>query len=179
MAKLFVAADLPEDAVAALVRLQPPPAHGVRLPAADQTHLTLHYVGEADLERTGSALAAVDVAPVSLDFEGVGRFDSADSAVTLWAGVKPGKELLGLHSAVAEALSGVGFRPESRPYTPHVTIARCGPGSDGRIADEFLARNGAFSLGAVRVSSFGLYSSAFVANAPVYRRERSFRLRKD
>lgn len=177
--KLFVAAELPEEAVASLIRLQPPPAPGVRLPAADQMHLTLHFLGETDHDRTSGALAAVSLAPFSLKLDRVGRFDSPDGATTLWAGVALNDALRSLHGAVAAALASEGFRPEGRPYTPHITVARCGPGSDVRIAEEFLAKHGAWSLEGVRISAFGLFSTAFVANAPVYRRENSYPLRPD
>jgi RNA 2',3'-cyclic 3'-phosphodiesterase len=170
--KLFVAAELPADTIAALIGRQPPAAAGIRLPAADQIHLTLHYIGESDLERIAGALAPVRISPFSLKLEGVGRFESQDGATTLWAGVTMNDELRSLHGAVAAALAPVGFRPEARPYTPHITLARCGPGSDSRIAEGVLATHAGWSLDSVRITSFGLYSTAFVANAPVYRRER-------
>lgn len=174
--KLFVAAELPADTVAVLIGLQPLPAAGVRLPAADQIHLTLHFIGESDLERMAGVLASVRVPPFSLKLEGVGRFESQDGATTLWAGVTMNDGLRSLHQAVAAALSREGFRPEARPYTPHVTLARCGPGSDARIAEGVLAKHTGWSLDPVRITSFGLYSTAFVANAPVYRQERQVRL---
>lgn len=176
MPKLFVAADLPSDAAAALVRLQPSPDQGVRLPTADQFHLTLHFLGEADLERVAGALASVRAARFSVKLDGIGRFDSPDGAITLWAGVAMNDGLRGLHGSVAAALSPLGFRPEGRPYSPHITLARCNPGSEVGFVSEFLAKNSAWSMDSIRITAFGLYSTTFVANAPVYRLERTFRL---
>jgi hypothetical protein len=42
------------------------------------------------------------------------------------------------------------------------------------VVDEFLSRHAVISVPAVPVARFGLYSSASVGNAPVYRCERSF-----
>jgi 2'-5' RNA ligase len=176
MSRLFIAIDIPEDATAELVRIQPVSTVGVRLTEPGQMHLTLHYIGEADAVRTAEALRTVAVLRFSLTFEGVGQFPSAGGAVTLWAGVRESPELLRLHAATALALAGVGFQPEARRYTPHVTLARCEPGvADGAVA-EFLARRAAFSLPGVPVEGFGQYSSAFAGDVPVYRRERSYPL---
>jgi 2'-5' RNA ligase len=176
MPKLFVAVDLPAGVTAELALLQPSRAPGVRLVRPGQMHLTLHFLGRAPIERTAAALEAVEVAAFCLAFEGVGLFPSAGEAVTLWAGVTPSPALVGLHEAVAAALAGEGFRPEARPYTPHVTLARCGPRAAARVIDEFLAQNEGFALPAVTVTGFSLHSSTPAGDAPVYRRERSFRL---
>jgi 2'-5' RNA ligase len=176
MPKLFIAVDLPAYVTAELALLQPPRTAGVRLARPGQMHLTLHYLGRAGVERTAAALEAVEAPAFPLTFEGMGRFPSAGGAVTLWAGVVGSPALLGLHGAVADALAGEGFRPEARPYHPHVTLARCGPKVTGWVVDEFLAQGEGFSLPGVRIAGFSLYCSSLVGGAPVYRRERSFRL---
>jgi 2'-5' RNA ligase len=177
MPKLFVAVVLPDVAAAELVALRPHPVAGVRPAQPDQMHLTLHYVGEAEVERTAAALGAVTAASFPLILEGVGRFSSADGAVILWAGVRETPELLGLHAAAAAALAEVGFRPEARRYAPHITLARCGPETPPGWVEDFLAYQKGPSATAVAVAAFGLYSSAFVNAAPVYRLERLFPLR--
>lgn len=140
-------------------------------------HLTVHFLGEAEVERVSSALATVVVPPFTQPFAGVGQFPSAGGSTTLWAGVLAAPGLLQLRSAVATALAPVGFRQEDRPYTPHLTLARCDPGFPTRVIEDYLTVNSRFSLPAVAITAFGLYSSTFVADIPVYRREREFALR--
>jgi 2'-5' RNA ligase len=82
-----------------------------------------------------------------------------------------------LHAALAEALAPEGFRPEERPYSPHVTLARCDASVADGVVEDFIARNRRFALPAILVSDFGLYSSVTVDGAPVYHRERLFALR--
>jgi len=82
-----------------------------------------------------------------------------------------------LRTVVATALAGTGFSPETRPYNPHLTLARCDPGFPASVIEEFLRIHSRFELSAVPIMKFGLYSSTFVANVPVYRRERGFPLR--
>ena len=176
MPRLFVAVDLPAAATAELARTRPPPMAGIRLVEPGQMHLTLHYIGEASIERMAAALQAVAVPAFSLTLEGVGQFPPAGKAATLWAGVRDNAELLELHAAVAAALAVEGYRPDTRRYSPHITLARCKPVVPAAVVAEFLARHAALSLPGLPVAAFGLYSSTSVGDATVYRRERSFPL---
>ena len=176
MPRLFVAVGLPTSITTALARLQPPPSAGIRLTPPAQMHLTLHFLGEANLERMASALERATVPAFSLAINGLGRFSSAGGAVTLWAGVRATPELLAAHAAVAAALASEGFQPEARPYTPHITLARCAPEAPPGTVEAFLAQHAGISLPAVPVTTFGLYSSRSLADVPVYECERSFPL---
>jgi 2'-5' RNA ligase len=139
-------------------------------------HLTLYFLGPANAERTAANLRAVEAPAFPLEIEGVGQFPSAGGSVMLWAGVRASAGLLGLHAAVSAALAAEGFQPEARPYNPHITLARCEPGVPPGLMAEFLDRHRAFAPPVFPAASFGLYSSTFVGDAPVYRRERSFPL---
>jgi 2'-5' RNA ligase len=165
MPKLFVAIGLPAAATAALERIQPPPSAGIRLAEQNQMHLTLHYVGEADVESIAVALEVLAFQRFSLTLEGVGQFHSSGGAVTLWAGVRENADLLGLRTVVAAALAESGFRPEARRYAPHITLARCEPGAATDLTAEFLARQTAFRIADVPVAAFGLFSSTLVGRS--------------
>jgi 2'-5' RNA ligase len=174
--KLFVAVGLPVAAAAELAVIQPPRIAGVRLAALGQMHLTLHFLGPANAGRTAAALRAVEAPAFPLEIEGIGQFPSAGGAVTLWAGVRESAGLLRLHAAVAAALAAEGFQPEVRRYSPHITLARLAPGVPAGVVAEFLDRHRAFAPPLFPAAGFGLYSSTFAGDAPVYRRERSFPL---
>jgi 2'-5' RNA ligase len=180
MPKLFVAIALPDATACELARLRPLPMTGVRLVEPAQMHLTLHFIGEAEVDPMANALQGVAVHAFQhafqLAFEGVGQFPSAGGAVTLWAGVRKSADLLALHSALADALAGQGLHPESRPYAPHVTLARCEPTVPASVVDEFLSSHCEISVSPMTVAQFGLYSSNLVGVGPVYRCERSFPL---
>ena len=176
MPRLFVAIGLPASATAKLALIQPPPAAGIRLSRPEQMHLTLHFIGEADFERMATALQTVTAQAFPLTVEGVGQFPPAGRAATLWAGVRNSPELRELHASVAIALAREGFRPEARRYTPHITLARCGPMVPAVVVAEHLARHAAFSLPEMPIAEFGLYSSTLGGDGPIYRRERSFPL---
>ena len=176
MTRLFVAVDLPDVVKSELVALQPPNAAGIRQVAPAQIHITLHFIGDAQVEPIATALQAVVLPQFSLSLEGVGHFESSRGDVTLWAGIRESAELQNLHAEVGAALVAVGFRPETRPYTPHVTLARLRSDAAGGVVDAFLSRHANFAFPAIPICGFGLYSSRFVDKGPVYRCERAFPL---
>jgi 2'-5' RNA ligase len=176
MTSLFVAVDLPAAMTNALVALQPPESRWVRLTRPDQMHLTLQYIGAGETGRFASALAGLQAPAFSLAVEGVGQFRSADGAVTLWAGVRESADLLQLHALVGTVLSREGFRPEARPYVPHITLARCDAALAASEVDGFLERHATLSLPPAAITSFSLYSSEFVNGVPVYRADQIFSL---
>jgi 2'-5' RNA ligase len=50
----------------------------------------------------------------------------------LWLGVDGGKALVGVHAALAEALTAAGLSVEDRAFRPHLTLARVRRGAVGR-----------------------------------------------
>lgn len=176
MARLFVAVDLPEEITAELARMQPKPMSGLRNVKADQMHLTLHFIGEAEVAVVAAALAPVTGLAFELVLDGVGRFPPAGKAKVLWVGLRENAELVNLHDRVGKALVAAGFPIESRAYAPHITLSRCGYKVSAEAVEQFLARNRGFSTGAIPVMGFALYSSTSTDEGPVYRREKLFPL---
>jgi 2'-5' RNA ligase len=111
-----------------------------------------------------------------MTLSGVGRFPPTGSASVLWVGIEANQALTQLHQAVGSAMGQVGFQPESRAYTPHLTLARCERWLCGDVVAEFLECHRELSLGPVHVREFVLYSSTLGASGPVYRAERRFPL---
>jgi RNA 2',3'-cyclic 3'-phosphodiesterase len=175
MTKLFVAADLPPDVLRTIERSLPVALPGIRMSDPGQLHLTLHYIGEADLDSVRGALQSVVAEPFAHTVRGVGQFDGAKGSKVIWAGVELSDALNRLHEAVARALSAVGFVPESRPYSPHITLARCDASVSPEVVDAFSAAVGPLDVTGM-IESFTLFSSAIVDTIPVYTVEATFPL---
>jgi 2'-5' RNA ligase len=171
-----MAMEVPTATAAELVRVQPTRMPGIRQVEAAQMHVTLHFIGELDPVALTDDLQKVSLPAFEVRLEGVGDFRSPNGAITLWAGVRKSPELLALHTAVADVLRRNGIATEGRPYTPHVTLARCKPDVPEYVVTEFLARHRTFLPPAVPVVCFGLYSSTSVDGVPHYECLRSFPL---
>jgi 2'-5' RNA ligase len=174
MPKLFIAITVPTNVGADLAQLQPPATSGIRLVAPEQMHVTLHYVGTANLDALAATLQPIAVDAFTLDFADVGQFSSADNSTTLWAGVRASSELLGLHEQIAAVLKRDGYSLDARRYSPHVTLARCEPAVPAQVVTDFLSRNADCLFTRVAISGFALYSSTMMNSTPVYTLERHF-----
>jgi 2'-5' RNA ligase len=107
---------------------QHPP--GMKWVATESIHLTLQFLGAVPDERVADVKAAVASAaaasaPLHLEVRGAGGFPSARRARVVWAGVggdvAPLQELV---AALGRLLAPLGFPPEARAYSPHLTLGR-------------------------------------------------------
>ncbi len=111
------------------LRLQ---SHGDRLrwSAPQSWHITLQFLGKIEQERYDCVVAQLrqlHSPAVSIQLQEMGFFDRAG---IFFAGVKLTPELLALQQNVISATVLCGFTPETRPYHPHITLARS-KGKDG------------------------------------------------
>ena len=128
--RIFIALDIPADVRAGLTkymeraRLLAPEARWARV---EGLHVTLKFVGEASEARVDemkTALASVKAAPFVMHFTGVGFFPNPNAPRVFWAGVDGGDHLPRLASTIDVALEKLGFPRETKPYHPHLTLAR-------------------------------------------------------
>ena len=138
--RLFVAADLDDAARAAVsgavsrLRAQSErdrdgSTRGVSWVDARNLHLTLHFlgeIGEARLPALMDALApALEFDAPRIGLAGWGVFPPRGPARVIWLGVAAGAgALASAHAVVGARLRSAGITPESRPFSPHLTVGR-------------------------------------------------------
>jgi 2'-5' RNA ligase len=131
--RLFVALELPDPVHREIERLvlrlqrELPRARGVR---PEGVHLTLCFLGETDGRQLTPLLEAIRLAfgrhpPLRLRVAGGGTFPAGRPARVAWLGVEAPAELAELQADVSRAaVFAAGIQPESRPFHPHLTLAR-------------------------------------------------------
>ncbi len=153
------------------IGLRPPPAvrrlllsvrHGVdgaRWQRDEQLHLTLRFLGAVPMDRTAAverALRELTGEPLHLSVSGVGRFGRHGSGGILWAGLAPSPRLQALRRNLDERLADIGHPPESRPFVPHLTLARLHRQDDTAA---FVAANAGLSSPPFVISGVILFQS--------------------
>lgn len=180
MLRCFVAIPLPDSTKDRLVAAQPPAAPGIRLVGRDRMHLTLHFLGEIDppdIDAIRNSLSSVKSPPFTIDIRGVGRFPPRGRANVLWAGIENSPALVALHKSIGAALfAAIRFRPERRPYAPHLTLARLNPTVPSDTVASFLREQDAFHVPSVPMDRFALFSSVLAKSGPQYQEEAVFPL---
>lgn len=111
-------------ALAALTGKHLPPGSG-RPVEARNLHLTLAFLGSVDgtfRECAERAAAAIAGAPFELALRRIGHWPRPK---VLWSAPESTPDaLIGLVTALRNALIPCGHAPETRPYSAHVTLAR-------------------------------------------------------
>jgi 2'-5' RNA ligase len=94
---------------------------------------------------------------------GIGCFPNSRRPRVVWAGIAdPAGRLTCLQSAVEEALGSIGFTPEARRFTPHLTLGRINRRTsrqDAALVGHIVAGSSPAELGAVTVVNFNLIRS--------------------
>ncbi|MGO4107806.1 RNA 2',3'-cyclic phosphodiesterase [Paenibacillus sp. YAF4_2] len=123
-------------------------------------HITLHFIGDTSIstipdikQAMTEAVSESNVFP--LELSNLDIFGRKDQPSVLWLGLKEiPKSLLQLHNKLGQSLhSAIGFTPETRPYRPHVTLARkyaanetCTPEKLQSLSSPFLQHQTTFDV---------------------------------
>jgi 2'-5' RNA ligase len=147
--RLFYAVPVPEEArrqVAELMaRVQSVVGDGrarIRWVRIDGLHLTLRFLGQTAVERVPGLERSLDevaraVTPFEVTMSGAGAFPDIARPRTLWLGIERGADrLAALADGLADAAKADGAELATRPFAPHLTIAR----TDGLRAGGAAAR---------------------------------------
>jgi len=130
--RLFIAVNLPpgeQDRIAAATRQLRDGGLPVRWVAPDAYHLTLKFLGEVS-PPVADALTEVvrDVAlrhrAFPLRLRGTGVFPNLRRPAVWWIGSEPSAPLSALQRDVERAVAPLGFEPEQRAFSAHLTLGR-------------------------------------------------------
>ncbi len=130
--RLFIAIDLPEGWRELLAKPQQSIGwlgHGVKWVDPKSTHLTLKFLGETapNLLEEVKVRAAESVAQFpafTMRMRGTGVFPEPKKPRVYWAGIEAPQTLLDLQVNLEQAMEELGFEPEQRAFSPHLTLAR-------------------------------------------------------
>jgi len=93
-------------------------------------HLTIQFLGNVPEDQVSALVNVMQhsvngIYPFRLDLGGVGVFPSAERPRVFWMGISGNTAILfRLQRQVQEGLSKIGFMPEKRRFSPHLTLAR-------------------------------------------------------
>jgi 2'-5' RNA ligase len=95
----------------------------------ENVHLTLKFLGQTDDAQRLAVTAAMRAAarrhgPHVVRIKGLGVFPSERAPRVLWVAVKRCDPLLALQRDVEAAVEPLGWPPEGRAFSPHLTLAR-------------------------------------------------------
>jgi 2'-5' RNA ligase len=187
----FIAIELPEELKQGLSRLQ------ARLKSVSQPwvkwvdpysiHLTLKFLGNVGLDRLGEIAKAIkeateEISPFYLEVGNLGVFPNSRRIQVVWVGISGEvKQLARLQQRIEASLAHLGFACESRPFTPHLTLARVRDRASSEARQELgqAIANASLEMNyVIKVNAISLMKSQLTREGAIYHQISSVRLRK-
>jgi 2'-5' RNA ligase len=132
--RVFIAIELPARACDAIQKQtsrlrQTLGSDFIRWVPCQNMHLTLKFLGDTAVTHLDFLKQMlVREAELHSQFEmqlgGVGCFPNQRSPRVLWVGIHAPSDLTSLQRGIESGASRLGYKPESRPFSPHLTIGR-------------------------------------------------------
>lgn len=186
----FIAIELPDEIKLHLDQLETllksEKQSGVKWVNPDSIHLTLKFLGNISINQTGEITRAIEesareTSPFKLEVKGLGVFPNLKRVQVAWVGLSGDIDKLGqLQQRIESNLAQLSFTPESRRFTPHLTIARLRNqvSPDERQSFGQLIANTEFSAGTINVDVISLMKSQLTRQGAIYSRISLVNLKK-
>ena len=159
MPRLFTGLELPDGVVGQLALMRGGVV-GARWLEPEDYHITLRFIGDIDARAArdiDETLGDIRRPKAPVRFEGLSWF-GGDKPRAIVAKVTPEPALMDLQAEQERRLRRIGVEPETRKYTPHVTLARLRGAGQAAIAS-YLAMRCAMVADAFTAERFVVYSA--------------------
>jgi 2'-5' RNA ligase len=182
--RAFIAVDLDDpviEKVCNVVEILKPRITEIRWLRKENLHLTLKFLGNIAESQVQPITAALRhplglFSPCTISAKGLGVFPDFRRPKILWVGLT-GDQLVQLAAEIESALMPLGFTPENRAFTPHLTIGRWREGSRPakNLRQEIDSLND-FEFGACAVRQIVLFQSVLKPEGASYSELRTIQL---
>lgn len=151
-------------------------SHSVRWVAQANLHLTLKFLGdvsEANIQFINQMLnvEAARCPRFQLTLSGLGAFPDTRRPRVVWVGMQVPQSLRALQHSIENAAARLGYSPEERPFSPHLTIGRVrqtASPTQQHILRQTLESTQLGSIGQTEVDSVTLMKSDLQPGGSVY-----------
>lgn len=180
--RAFISADLPPlPRIEALARDLREASRDLKVVSTEHLHLTLKFLGDTEeglVPEIVSAMreAAAGVAPFPIEVRGTGAFPNLSRPSVLWVGLRGAEPLARMAKILDQHLAALGFEPERRPWSPHVTLARVRGGRRMDAVQGLLRSHETEGFGEARVDEIRLKKSVLQPGGPEYTTVEAVRL---
>jgi 2'-5' RNA ligase len=135
-------------------------------------HITLRFFGNVTaktVEEIFEGMKKVQFTSFDAKICGVGAFPDVRYPRVVWAGITEGADKLrGIFSQLEPQLRSLGFAPDSKGFSPHLTIARVRSARNKAELAKFINEHAGYEFGAVRAACLRLKKSDLTPRGPIY-----------
>ena len=138
----------------------------------ENLHYTLWFLGEIPaslIEDVYRVMRDIKSKPFKLELRGVSAFPSISRPRVIWIGAGKGSDaMINIYRQLEGGLRGLGFKPDKRGFTPHLTIGRVKSISNAPLLHKKLMELSDVEIGEVLVDRIRLKKSTLTPKGPIY-----------
>jgi 2'-5' RNA ligase len=135
-------------------------------------HVTVRFLGDIrpeTVEKIFEEMKKVQFTAFNINIYGVGAFPNVNYPRVVWAGMTEGADQLrSIFSQLEPRLRNLGFAPDSKGFSPHLTIARVRSGRNKEELARCINENVDSDFGILRAACLRLKSSDLTPKGPIY-----------
>lgn len=172
--RAFIAVDVPPSpAVEGIAKELRTSGGSLKVVDPGRLHATLKFLGDTEEGLAPEIVesirrAAAGTPPFTVRLRGTGAFPSPSRMNVLWIGLEDAEPLARIAERLESSLQALGFRPEGRPWSAHVTIARVKGGRNLDRVRQILQAHADDLLGEFVVDAILLKKSVLKPDGPEY-----------
>ena len=144
----------------------------VKLVETENIHVTMRFLGNVSIgmiEKIFEEMKKTEFKPFNVHIQGVGVFPSLSYPRVVWAGITEGKDQLrDVFTKIEPRLQVLGFAPDPKGFSPHLTIARVRSGRNKTQLAEFVNKNASHKFGTIKAECLRLKKSTLSPKGPTY-----------
>jgi 2'-5' RNA ligase len=144
----------------------------LKLVQPQNIHVTLRFLGNITPNTVGKIfdeMKKVQFTPFDVIISGIGAFPHLRYPRVVWAGITEGAEQLrNVFSQLEPRLRSLGFAPDTKGFSPHLTIARVKSGRNKAELVKFINENANYDFGVIKADCLKLKRSELTPKGPIY-----------
>ncbi|MBI4640071.1 MAG: RNA 2',3'-cyclic phosphodiesterase [Candidatus Tectomicrobia bacterium] len=188
MIRSFIAINFPEEIISEILAIQAQlkrSQSSVRWVEGKNLHLTLKFLGEISEEQVETVKVAMGatlerISPFFIELGGVGAFPNLKRPRIIWVGIHdPSDQLSLLYRRLEERLDQIGFVPEEKRFTPHLTLGRVRDARNVESLEGLIHSLREAEVGRAKISHIYLMKSLLTPQGSLYSSLASFELHHD
>lgn len=135
-------------------------------------HLTIRFLGnifQPMVDAVYEEMKKVSFAPFKVELKGLGVFPRLSYPRVVWVEIKKGAdELINIFEQLEPRLRGLGFKPDRKGFSPHLTIARVRSRRNKAALAKLIIELEDYDIGAVYARCLRLKKSILTPRGPIY-----------
>jgi len=172
----FIAFDMDNESVlrriAQLQEVLAKTGADLKLVEPKNIHVTLRFLGNitpTTVEKIHEEMKKVQFTPFTVSIHGTGAFPNLRYPRVAWAGITEGADQLrSIFNQLEPRLRSLGFAPDSKGFSPHLTIARVKSGRNKAELAKCLTENADYEFGTINAACLRLKRSELTPKGPIY-----------